>query len=293
MKKNCVICDAEFEAKHFNTKICYSKECRKEQQARRMAYKRKWRESKEPPIQQRECRNCDTLFPPAKRDERRCYCSSDCSKEYHRNQRITTTKEAQAKIPLRECKACKEMFKPSKDDPRNQLCGYECNITWSKMKSKKRTKERQKNITARVCLTCNEEFIPNRYDIESKQMQKYCEDNCLHNHPQRKLQNNIAHGVRRSLRSIKQRKTNKTFTLLGYTKNELTIHLESHFTEENGYTWDNMGEWHIDHIRPVSSFDFDSTDHPDFKKCWALDNLQPLWASDNCSKGAKWDGVVA
>ena len=77
---------------------------------------------------------------------------------------------------------------------------------------------------------------------------------------------------------------------MGYTKYELKEHLESQFT--GGMSWDNMNEWHIDHIRPVSSFDFDSTEHPDFKKCWALNNLQPLWAEDNLRKNDKWDGVV-
>ena len=80
--------------------------------------------------------------------------------------------------------------------------------------------------------------------------------------------------------------------MLDYTFDELYNHFESQFTEENGYSWDNMSEWHIDHIRPVSSFNFDSIDHPDFKKCWALNNLQPLWAVDNMSKGDKWDGII-
>ena len=290
MKKNCVICDAEFEAKHFNTKICYSKKCRKEQQARRMAYKRKWRESKKPPIQQKECKNCGASFIPAMRHERFCYCSSDCSKEWHRNQLLTTTKEAQEKIPLRECKACKKMFKPSSSDPRNQLCRHECNNTWAKIKSKKATKERQKNITPRVCLTCNEEFMPNIYDIGSKQMQKYCDRKCLQNHPMRILRNNISSRIRKTLRCSKLKKGNKTFRLLGYSKYKLKDHLESQFTD--GMSWDNIGEWHIDHIRPVASFNFTTTECEDFKKCWALNNLQPLWAFDNMSKGDKWDGVV-
>ena len=96
--------------------------------------------------------------------------------------------------------------------------------------------------------------------------------------------------LRDSLRHKGIKKTNQTFSLLGYTKYELKEHLESQFTD--GMSWDNMSAWHIDHIRPVASFNYDSTDHPDFKKCWALNNLQPLWASDNCSKGAKWDGKV-
>ena len=85
-------------------------------------------------------------------------------------------------------------------------------------------------------------------------------------------------------------KSNTIVKLLGYSIQELKEHLESQFTD--GMSWDNRNEWHIDHIRPESSFDYDSTDHPDFKKCWALNNLQPLWAKDNLSKSDKWDGVV-
>lgn len=48
-----------------------------------------------------------------------------------------------------------------------------------------------------------------------------------------------------------------------------------------------MYGWHIDHKLPVASFNFDSPEHLDFKKCWALENLQPLWAKENISKGAK------
>jgi len=98
--------------------------------------------------------------------------------------------------------------------------------------------------------------------------------------------------LRQALKHRGIKKTNQTFSLVGYNKYELKEHLESQFTEENGYSWGNMDEWHIDHIRPVASFNYDSTEHPDFKKCWALNNLQPLWAADNMSKSDKWDGVV-
>jgi len=72
--------------------------------------------------------------------------------------------------------------------------------------------------------------------------------------------------------------------------NDLMQHLSSKFSK--GMSFENYGQWHIDHIRPVASFNFDSAEHPDFKKCWALNNLQPLWAVDNKMKGDKWDGVV-
>ena len=86
-------------------------------------------------------------------------------------------------------------------------------------------------------------------------------------------------------------KKKRTFETFGFTPAQLMHHLESQFAE--GMTWDNMSEWHIDHIRPVSSFTFDSVDDPEFKACWALENLQPMWATDSLSKGAKWGGLDA
>lgn len=83
------------------------------------------------------------------------------------------------------------------------------------------------------------------------------------------------------------RKDGKTFILLGYSTKELLEHLESKFLD--GMTWDNYGKWHVDHIRPDSSFQYKSTYDKDFKECWALSNLQPLWAKDNLKKGNKYD----
>ena len=81
-------------------------------------------------------------------------------------------------------------------------------------------------------------------------------------------------------------KTNKTFALLGYTIEELMNHLENQFTE--GMTWDNYGNWHVDHKKPMTLFEFTSTDDEGFKECWSLDNLQPLWEKDNLSKGTRY-----
>lgn len=81
-------------------------------------------------------------------------------------------------------------------------------------------------------------------------------------------------------------KTNKTFALLGYTIEELMVHLEKQFTE--GMSWDNYGEWHVDHKKPMTLFEFTSTDDEGFKQCWSLDNLQPLWELENLSKGTRY-----
>lgn len=79
-------------------------------------------------------------------------------------------------------------------------------------------------------------------------------------------------------------KTNSTIALLKCTVPELREHLESQF--QPGMTWGNYGEWHIDHIRPLSSFDL--TKESELQEAGHYTNLQPLWARDNLSKGARW-----
>ena len=73
--------------------------------------------------------------------------------------------------------------------------------------------------------------------------------------------------------------------LVGYTLNDLKKHLEKQFTD--GMNWNNYGEWHIDHIIPLSAFNFTKPKHIGFRKAWELENLQPLWAEENLSKNAK------
>lgn len=81
--------------------------------------------------------------------------------------------------------------------------------------------------------------------------------------------------------------TSGFWAAVGYTKRELCDHLERQFLP--GMGWHNADKWHIDHIRPVSSFKVTSFSDPDFLECWGLHNLQPLWAIDNLRKGARYD----
>lgn len=74
-------------------------------------------------------------------------------------------------------------------------------------------------------------------------------------------------------------------TLVGYTLKDLIKHLEKRF--KIGMSWENYGKWHIDHIIPQAAFHYTSPDDVDFKRCWALKNLQPLWHWENESKGGK------
>lgn len=72
-------------------------------------------------------------------------------------------------------------------------------------------------------------------------------------------------------------------SLVGYDLTQLKHHLEKQFTD--GMTWANYGDWHVDHIIPISVFNFETPDDFDFKRCWSLKNLQPMWARENIIKG--------
>ena len=74
--------------------------------------------------------------------------------------------------------------------------------------------------------------------------------------------------------------------LVGYTFEDLTQHLERQFNDK--MSWDNYGSyWVIDHIKPRSLFKYMTNHDSEFKKCWALDNLQPLEKRANLKKGNK------
>ena len=81
-----------------------------------------------------------------------------------------------------------------------------------------------------------------------------------------------------TLKRLGTQKEGHTIEMLGYSALELKEHIENQFVP--GMTWDNHGDWHIDHIKAVVNFD----NNADIKVVCALENLQPLWAFDNLSK---------
>tara|TARA_R110000868_G_scaffold203969_8_gene451960 strand:+ start:128 stop:1624 length:1497 start_codon:yes stop_codon:yes gene_type:complete len=83
-------------------------------------------------------------------------------------------------------------------------------------------------------------------------------------------------------------KNKRTFDILGYSVDDLVIHLQSLFTD--GMSWDNYGEWHVDHIIPISEFDYDSINDYEFAKCWELTNLRPMWSTTREIGGQLYEG---
>lgn len=145
------------------------------------------------------------------------------------------------------------------------------------------------------CAICGTPFTP------TTSRGKYCEadrpeakrrmrmDSHRRTFPTKRLDGNfitrklMRRGIRRMIRQ------HRPSRFVNYTPAQLRAHIESLFWP--GMTWDNYGAWHVDHKKALAKFSFF---HPDgtvneaeVKAACSLDNLQPLWAKDNLSKGAK------
>jgi len=105
------------------------------------------------------------------------------------------------------------------------------------------------------------------------------------NDPIYKLINNFRTAIYQVLKENQVQKNGHYFDILKYSPENLIEHLESKF--KDNMTWDNYGEWHVDHIKPISSFKITEIGDNEFMSCWSLDNLQPLWGDENIRKSNK------
>lgn len=98
----------------------------------------------------------------------------------------------------------------------------------------------------------------------------------------RQQSDNVGKRIARALRSGSA--PDPVYPGLNYSMSNLMLWLEKKF--ERGMTWLNygrgIGKWHIDHIKPVTSFDF--TQPNALQECWSLSNLRPLWAVENLAQ---------
>jgi hypothetical protein len=98
-------------------------------------------------------------------------------------------------------------------------------------------------------------------------------------HLRKKLRERIYVALKRAGHS--ERSGLSKMRYLGCTPKDLRSYLERMF--KRGMSWDNMGEWHVDHVYPIASFDLSNEEGR--RKAFHYTNLQPLWAKDNARKG--------
>lgn len=100
---------------------------------------------------------------------------------------------------------------------------------------------------------------------------------------QRRLSKNLRHRLRKAM--LGETRGLSAVRDLGIPIAEFRQYLESKFTD--GMSWDNYGEWHMDHIKPLILFDL--SDDSQVKMACNYTNIQPLWAKDNHSKWCHYD----
>jgi hypothetical protein len=133
-----------------------------------------------------------------------------------------------------------------------------------------------------------ERLIKNSSDYKKNNRKRYndLKINRKKNDPLYKLRITVSERIRQALKyhlAGTYKKKDSTIELLGCSIDELKTYLQNQFKE--GMTWQNHGEWHIDHIIPCAAFDLSKKE--DCLKCFNYKNLQPLWAHENLSKSDK------
>lgn len=287
--RKCVICGELLNGRRY--KYC-SKKCDKEN---RKEYNKQYREENK------------EYFSQYKKNNKEKIKKSNCQyKENHQNEIKAYNKKYQQDNEIQIQKYNKERYKNNKEEILKQTHKYYQNNKDKRKKYDIRNKKRieeyhklyQKINKLEIKKQRSEYYEKNKKDI-SLRVREYKRNNeekvressnkCSRKrreNPIFRLSGNISNGIRSSLRLrnlIKNR--NHWEDIVGYTIQDLKRHLEALFTE--GMTWDNHGRWHIDHIIPVSFFKFKKIGDVEFKMCWRLKNLQPLWAVENLRKSNK------
>ncbi len=96
-----------------------------------------------------------------------------------------------------------------------------------------------------------------------------------------KLKDNYRRRLQKALKG--HERTIKAHDLLGCTLKTFKKHLEAQFLDN--MCWDNYGEWHIDHIKPLMNFNMKRIGEQ--RRAFHYKNTRPLWADDNRKRKKK------
>ena len=157
----------------------------------------------------------------------------------------------------------------------------------SKPETKKRKSENHKNWAEKNKEHLSKyikEYRENNVD-KIKQIKRDYERNRKARDPLYKLISNFRTAIYQVLKESNVEKNKHYFDILQYTPEQLTSHLENKFTDK--MSWDNYGDWHVDHKLPITHYNIQEMGDSEFIKCWSLDNLQPMWGVDNIKKSNK------
>jgi predicted nucleic acid-binding Zn ribbon protein len=171
------------------------------------------------------------------------------------------------------CLICKKEFILYNGN--QKFCSEECFNEYRKEYNKKRSKLYYK--IHRKKLLEQQKIYQNKHKKEFNRYIKNRMKTDINFKLRRVLRSRIWYALKRNIKS------EVTMKLIGCSIDHLKQHLQKLF--KTGMTWENMGKWHIDHIKPCALFDLFKLSEQ--HKCFNWKNLQPLWVEENMSKGAK------
>jgi hypothetical protein len=157
----------------------------------------------------------------------------------------------------------------------------------SKPETKKRKSENHKNWAEKNKEHLSKyikEYRENNVD-KIRQIKRDYERNRKARDPLYKLISNFRTAIYQVLKENNVEKNKHYFDILQYTPEQLISHLENKFTDK--MSWDNYGDWHVDHKLPITHFNIYEMGDEEFMRCWSLDNLQPMWGIENIKKSNK------
>ena len=218
------------------------------------------------------------------------------------------------------CKLCLSEYPlQSFNKKTRSVDGYDalCKACYKLRRKKKKADIPTSNITEKQCTTCNitkpiDKFKTNAKSSDNyyykcndcwkpiewnKEKQKQSEKKYVDSHKDKikekwkKQRKQINRRIRHSLNcrigemlhSQRTYKCNKTVTYIGCDIKFLKTWFEYLF--EANMTWDNYGEWHIDHVIPCGSFNFEND--TDQRQCFNWTNMRPCWKIENIKKSDK------
>jgi len=214
-----------------------------------------------------------------KSDKLRCQCK-DCCKEYSKseNRKISLSKYNKSD----KGKASLKKYRSS-DKFKIFISKYKDTEVYKNVKKKYRQSENGKISKRKYDSSLKGKLSFVRYYKSDKWKQKW--KFRYYNDIQFRLSSKHSAYIKRSLKSKKNGA--KWQEIVGYNVSDLISHLEKQF--DSKMSWENYGKyWHIDHIKPISLFKFNSPTDKEFIECWSLKNLQPLEAKENIRKSNKY-----
>lgn len=192
------------------------------------------------------------------------------------------------------CKSCANQLSNSHYRNNKNECKarFKANYEAKKTERNRKTKEYYEENKEYLLQKCREYRKNNKERIIA--WRKSSEAMKAHRERQSKRlqtrQGKVEQFLRNSIhRIIRNKNGESSFSLCGYSKSELISRVESTFQE--GMSWSNYGEWHIDHIIPVSLLVKNGCEDP--KIVNALSNLRAMWAEENIAKHNNFNGDIA